>query len=73
MADSSSCDDPFERLWATQRTASIYPSAGADNLTADQRARVEELKAQRALLGDPLDRIAFDNSGGPERAKAGGR
>ena len=32
-----------------------------DNLTPEQRAAVEDLKARRSLLATPVERIAFDN------------
>jgi hypothetical protein len=32
-----------------------------ERITPAQRARVDELKAQRAKLTSPIDRIAFDN------------
>lgn len=34
----------------------------SDKLTPEQRARVEKLKAARAKLTTPLDKIAFDNA-----------
>lgn len=30
-------------------------------MTAEQRAKVEQIKAQRAKLVTPIERIAFDN------------
>ena len=39
----------------------------SDNLTPEQRDRVELLKAQRKTLQSPIDRIAFDNAANSER------
>jgi hypothetical protein len=40
---------------------SIPSMHATDNMTPEQRARVEEIKRERATIHNVFDRIAFDN------------